>query len=130
MSDLALSHMLVNKETRQIVAVGYFPTPPEDNNLAVVETDAEDRALLDEPGTKILTEDGHVQLIKSEPIARVEQPDYGTYGDADNTTIIQVVTGLTQFLTMGDPTPKETARAVKHIARAVLYILKRTVRLS
>lgn len=123
-------HAQVQIDTGDVLAVGYFPTPPDDPNIMVVELTPEHREKLQEVGTKVFNADGTMRVIKPVPVPRVEQPDYGVDADPDNTTVIQVVTGLRQFIALGDPTPKQMATVLRFMARGLLFLLKRSVRLT
>lgn len=129
MINLLEQHAQVNKDTKEIVAIGYFPNGTPDDNIEIVEITSEQRDIIIQPGTAYLGNDGEIVLEKAEPPEEIEQPDYGTQGDPDNVTIIQAVTGIVQYITIVDPTPKETSTAVKHIGRLLLYLAKRWVRL-
>lgn len=60
MSDV---HMQVKRDTHEIVAVGYMPTPPDDDNLANVEIEEHHREALQESGTKYLEDDGTISVV-------------------------------------------------------------------
>lgn len=63
---MTYTHMLVNRDTHEILAVGYFPTPPDDDNIAVVDIEEHHRAALEMLGTKYLEDDGTISVVEPE----------------------------------------------------------------
>jgi hypothetical protein len=127
--DIPDDHMHVRKDTGEIVAIGYLPTAPADDNIYTYAVADHQREALATPGAKYLLEDGTIEVVAPEETTEVEQPDYGMYGESDNTTVIQAVTGIVQYIANSDPTPKETTTAVKHMGRLLLYLAARWLRL-
>jgi len=128
-ADLSESQIQVDRETREIVGIGYFPGGGSDDIL-IVDITPEQRERIHTPGKKSLADDGEIIVLmpKQEPV--VEQPDFGDYGALDNTSVIQAVTGLVQFAGNSDPTQKEMATALKHACRLLLYIGKTILKLK
>lgn len=57
-------HMQVRRDTHEIVAVGYMPTPPDDDNLAVVDIEEGHREALSMVGLKYLEDDGTISVVE------------------------------------------------------------------
>jgi len=56
-------HIQVQRDTHQVVAIGYFPTPPDDDNIAVVVIEEHHRPALAEVGAKYLEDDGTISVV-------------------------------------------------------------------
>jgi hypothetical protein len=118
-------HMQVQQDTGQIVAVGYFPTDQEDDNIDVIDIEEHHREALMQAGAKYLQEDGTIAVIPPELPAEVEQPIYGDDGDLDNVELRQAVANI-RLYKMSPSASEET----KVLCDVVLYLLKRLVRLA
>lgn len=121
-------HAQVNVATGEVLAVGYFPTPLEDDNIEIVEIDDEQRSAIAEPGISVMDVDGVVTTTMVE-VSTVQQPTYGDDGEMDNFAIIQAVSNLRLFVAADKPSSESMVEVVKLLCRLELYRLKHTVRL-
>ncbi|HXI15155.1 MAG TPA: hypothetical protein VNM48_02205 [Chloroflexota bacterium] len=60
-------HVQVGSLTRDVLAVGYFPTAPDDGAVEIVEIDQTTAARLREPGRKTLSKDGVLTVTPPPP---------------------------------------------------------------
>jgi hypothetical protein len=119
----------VRLDTGEILAIGYFPTPPVDDDIVIVDLTDEQLEAVAERGTSVLGEDG--TIVTEMPVAPkpVEQPLYGDDGDMDNTTVRETVANLRMFVGASAPSNEALIAVVKLLCMVALHYLKRQVRL-